>query len=145
MDKSQIFGIVIFLALLVVFVPVIYDFVAIADDQRGCTDEAHPYECIDNDDGLINWCSNESEDVLHCVAPRPIYNVTTALCTNASGVRVTNSTQITSCDSNYWADGIVPYNDIGLSVVEVALMGLIVLFLVLSVVFMALKGLNKQV
>lgn len=127
------------IVVLVSLVPVISTLIGQADDQRACSSDTHPYECIDLDDGLINWCSNETATGLHCVAPRPIYNVTTQLCTNASGVGVTNSTQITSCDSNYWSAGIVAYDDSGLNAGEVSLLYLVLLFLVLGLVFMVVR------
>jgi len=134
------------IVVLVSLVPIISTLIVQADDQRACTTDTHPYECIDLDDGQINWCSNETAAGLHCVPPRPIYNATANLCTNASGVHVTNSTQITSCDSTYWAAGIVPYTDSGLNTSETTMLYMVVLFLVLGLVFMVVKetGLLKR-
>lgn len=141
MDKigSAIIGILVFIALLVVFVPVISEQVAVGDDQRSCTDPLYPNRCLDLDDGHINWCSNETG--IKCYAPTPIYNTSEGLCTNASGVHIVNDTAISTCDSIGWADGIIPYEDVGLNPTEVGLLGLIILFLIIGGVF----GLVKQI
>lgn len=147
MDKNQIIGLVIAIIVLISIVPIIATFIKQSDDQRACTDPEHPYECLDLDDGLINWCSNESDGTVHCIDPDlPIYNVTTQLCTNASGVKVINATPTSVCDSFNWADGIVPYEDVGLTTTETTLLDLIILVLVLSVVigFVIGSGILKK-
>lgn len=140
-----IIGVVVFIILIAAFAPVIYENVAVANDQRACTNEAYPYECLDNDDGLLNWCSNETDGTLRCLnASIPILNVSTSLCTNASGVRVVNASAISVCDSTGWADGIVAYEDVGLTPVETTLLGLVALFIVLSVVIFAIRGIKTN-
>ena len=138
---AAIIGVVIFLALLVAFVPAITDNIANADDQRACTTAGFEFECLDNDDGMLNWCSNETDGTLHCTnAALPIFNVSTQLCTNASGVGVVNGTPTSVCDSTGWAAGIVAYEDVGLSPIETTMLGLVILFLVLGGVFGLIKA-----
>ena len=138
-ETGKIAGLIITILIPIIilssFSGVISNLIVSADDVRTCANPAYPYECLDNDDGLINWCSNETPESLHCVAPRPIYNVTADLCTNASGVSVTNSTRITACDSTYWSAGIVAYDDVGLTPIETILMGLAVLLLIIGILF----------
>lgn len=140
MDKETIIGIVVFVVLLAVFVPVIVDNIAVANDQRACTNPGFPNECLDLDDGQLNWCSNESDGTTHCILPLNILNVSTGLCTNASGVAAFNTTPTSVCDSTGWAAGIVDYEDVGLSALETTLLGLVILFLVLGVVYFAIAG-----
>lgn len=135
-----IIGIIILIIMVTAFAPVISENIASADDQRSCTDPGFPNQCLDNDDGLVNWCSNESDGTTHCIDPDiPIYNTSTQLCTNASGVGVVNGSPTSVCDSIGWADGIIPYEDTGLNPMEVTLMGLIVLFLIIGGVFYFVK------
>lgn len=143
-----VIGALIFVALIATLVPVMTSSIHEATvAQRSCLDDAHPYECLDNDDGLLNWCSNVTSTSLLCLNTSvPILNVSTSLCTNASGVRVINSTPISGCDSTGYAAGIGPYTNTGLSTTEATLLGLTVLFLVLAGVFTIVKstGLMKQ-
>jgi hypothetical protein len=142
-----VIGIIFFVAILVAIVPFVRNNIAASEDVRACSDAAHPYECLDNDDGLINWCSNESDGTVHCLdAALPIYNVTEELCTNASGVHVVNDTATSVCDSIGWADGIVPYENMGISTTEGTLLGLVVLLLICGCIYaVAMKmGLMKK-
>lgn len=142
---TAIIGILVFIALLVVFAPVIADHIAVADDQRMCTDPVYSNECYDLDDGLLNWCSNETDGTVHCLdADIPVYNVSTGLCTNTSGVHVINGSATSVCDSIGWADGIAAYEDTGLNTTETALLGLIILLLVVGGVFAFVKSTGLQ-
>jgi len=141
---EYIIAIVVFVILIAAFVPIVVDNIANGDDQRGCTTEGYPNECLDNDDGLVNWCSNETDGTTHCVLPLNILNVSTGLCTNSSGVGKFNTTPTSVCDSIGWANGIVPYADVGLSPVEVTLLGLVALFIVIAGVFTFVRGLTAK-
>ena len=142
--KNGIIGVVVLIALIMVFAPVISDQIANGDDQRACTTTGFRNPCLDNDDGLINWCSNETDGTTHCVLPLNILNVSTGLCTNSSGVGKFNTTPTSVCNSIGWANGIVPYTDVGLSTTETALLGLTILFIIIGVVFGIVKGLNPN-
>jgi hypothetical protein len=141
-----VIGIIFFVAMLVAIAPLIKNNIAASEDVRACSDAAHPYECLDNDDGLINWCSNESDGTVHCMnASLPIYNTTTQLCTNASGVHVVNGSATSVCDSFGWSEGIVAYENKGLSTTEGTLLSMVVLLLICGCVYaVAMKmGLMK--
>ena len=138
-------GILVSVILLAIFAPMISNMISNADDVRVCTTAGFENECLDLDDGLINWCSNETDGTTHCTDPKLlIYNVSTSLCTNASGVRVVNGSATSVCDSIGWEAGIMPYSDAGLNVIETTILRLAVLFLVLGVVFMIGKPLMHK-
>lgn len=131
--KSGVIGVLVLIVILTVFVPVITDMVSTADNQYECT-SPYSIQCTD-----IKFCTNETAVCGNATAP--IHNVTVGLCTNASGVGIWNLSTTAGCDTTGW---YISATDVGLSVVEVALFGVLILILVISIVYGVVMAVKNQ-
>ena len=131
-----VIGVIVFLVLIVAFTPVIGELINSASEKYLCRDTAFPYQCRDE-----SICSNTTYGV--CLNESiPIYNGTLGLCTNESGVSVINASSSDPCSSEGYFESA---EHVGISAVEVTLLGLTLLFLIIGMLlgFANSSGLAK--
>jgi hypothetical protein len=125
-----IIGIIVAIALLSAFAPIVADLIYEADNNYQCQNSA--YQVMSRDQLL---CTNAS---YVCTTALPVF-VPPNLCTNASGVAIVNATA---------TSGFSIYNesstDIGISGTESSMMSLIMLFVVLGILFAVAYPLLKK-
>ena len=130
---EAIIGIVVLLAMIVVFAPVIVDSIANGENQYQCQDSVYPQ--ISRNQLL---CTNASWG---CCGTLKTLNESwlVPLCTNASGVLVANQT---ACA------GFLVYNQssthVGISPIESSLLGLSILFIIVGLIIMTVVPLVKK-
>ena len=127
--KNLIFLILVGIVVLVSLVPVISTLIGQADNQYECN-APFDIQCS------ATRCSNQSYVCNMTIAPLTIFNTSTTLCTNRSGVGIVNETPISGCLVTGYHQVA---EDVGLNAGEVSLLYLVLLFLVLGLVFMVVK------
>jgi len=129
-NQGLIIGIVIFVVMIVAFVPVIRENVANADNQYQCLDVRYSIQSAND---LL--CTNATYGCCGAVLKTLNNSFTPPLCTNASGVGLYNES---ACS------GFSLYNqsstDVGLTATETTLFNVAMLFVVIGGVFVFIKS-----